>query len=45
VNQLPDKDAPIVLYWRSRGLSTSAARDLAALRYSNVLEVDGGFNT
>jgi len=44
VDKLPEKDAPIVLYCRSGGMSTSAAAELAALGYTQVLELDGGFN-
>jgi rhodanese-related sulfurtransferase len=44
LDQLPDQDAPIVLYCRSGSMSTSAAGELAALGYTKVIEVDGGFN-
>jgi rhodanese-related sulfurtransferase len=44
LDELPAKDAPIVLYCRSGSMSTSAAQELAEHGYSNVLEVDGGFN-
>ncbi len=44
VNKLPDKEAPIVLYCRSGSMSATAAETLVGLGYTNVMEVDGGFN-
>jgi rhodanese-related sulfurtransferase len=44
LDELPAKDAPIVLYCRSGSMSTTAAEVLAGEGYMNVMEVDGGFN-
>ena len=44
LGELPDKEAPIVLYCRSGSMSTAAAEVLAAQGYQNVMELDGGFN-
>ena len=44
LDELPPKDAPIVLYCRSGSMSTTAAGVLAGEGYTSVMEVDGGFN-
>jgi rhodanese-related sulfurtransferase len=42
LNELPGRDGRIVLYCRSGSMSTTAARVLVALGYTNVYEVSGG---
>jgi YVTN family beta-propeller protein len=44
LKELPDKDAPIVLYCRSGSMSTVAANELTRIGYNNIIELDGGFN-
>ena len=45
LDELPARDEPIVLYCRSGGMSTMAAEELVKAGYTNVMELDGGFNT
>jgi rhodanese-related sulfurtransferase len=42
LDELPDKDAPIILYCAGGPMSTSAAKALVPLGYSNLMELDGG---
>ena len=42
LNQLPGKDAKIVLYCLGGGMSDSAGRRLLELGYQQVFDVDGG---
>lgn len=43
--ELPgDKATPLAVYCRSGNMSASAVRDLAALGYTDVVELEGGFD-
>ncbi len=42
--RLPAKDLPVVVYCRSGSMSRTAAARLVALGFTNVVELDGGFN-
>lgn len=42
--KLPGKDAAIVLYCRTGGMSAQAAATLAAAGYTKIYELKGGFN-
>lgn len=44
-DQLPaDRSTPLAVYCRSGNMSATAVRDLADLGYTDVEELDGGFN-
>lgn len=44
-SELPSKrSAPLAIYCKSGNMSADAARDLAALGYTDVVELDGGMD-
>ena len=44
LDELPARDETIVLYCRSGGMSAMAAEVLVDKEYTNIMELDGGFN-
>ena len=44
LDKLPGKDAPIVVYCRSGGMSVQVAATLAAAGYTRIYDLKGGFN-
>ena len=44
VDQLPETDAPIVVYCRSGSMSGESAQNLVNMGYTNVWNLSGGFN-
>jgi rhodanese-related sulfurtransferase len=42
LDQLPESDAPIVVYCLSGGMSTVAAKELVSQGYTNIVELEGG---
>jgi rhodanese-related sulfurtransferase len=45
MDKLPtDKDTPILVYCRSGSMSEKASKEIAALGYTNVYDLDGGTN-
>jgi rhodanese-related sulfurtransferase len=42
--RFPEKDKTIVLYCRSGSMSSSASKELAALGYTQIIELKGGYN-
>lgn len=44
LDKLPGKNAPIVIYCRSGGMSVQVAATLAAAGYTRIYDLKGGFN-